>query len=136
MLVALTQPALAQNNIRTQNTFATSARISAAAMKTQAVRLSVVSEYIANSNSLANDPQGQPYRRKPTANQSQRPEFLLRYNPKHPAANAKGYVRAPRINTLTEMINMREAQRSYGANLKAKNTTQSMFRKTIQSLRR
>ena len=142
MLVVLAQPVAAQS------ASGTSLRISAAGMKTQGTHLRVISENIANSNSLSTSKEGQPYQHKTTTFRLQRPvncsengnardkkgqcEFVLRYNPNHPAADEKSYVRAPKINTLVETMVMRRARRSYGANLRAIKTSRSIFQKTLR----
>src|SRR5690554_6838212 len=110
--------------------------ISAAGMKTQGSRLRVIAENMANADSLAKTPGGDPYRRRVMtfSNELDRSlgietvridrvvadpsEFELRYKPSHPAADERGYVKLPNVNTLIELADMREAQRSYEANLK------------------
>jgi flagellar basal-body rod protein FlgC len=61
-------------------------------------------------------------------------EFSRSYEPGHPAADEDGYVLRPNVNTLIEMTDMREAQRSYEANLKAIEASRSMLQKTLQIL--
>ena len=58
-------------------------------------------------------------------------EFGLRFDPNHPAANEVGYVQTPNVNTIIEMMDMREAQRSYEANLSMIDTAKGMLMKTI-----
>ena len=62
-------------------------------------------------------------------------EFRKRYEPGHPAADADGYVSYPNVNTLVEMTDMREAQRSYEANLKVIETSRAMLARAIDLLR-
>ena len=62
-------------------------------------------------------------------------EFQKRYDPTHPAADENGYVLAPNVNTLVEMMDMREAQRSYEANLNVIRTSKTMLQHTIDLLR-
>ena len=62
-------------------------------------------------------------------------EFNLRFDPSHPAANDKGYVQTPNVKTLIEVMDMREAQRSYEANLTAIRSARSMMKRTIDLLR-
>jgi flagellar basal-body rod protein FlgC len=64
-----------------------------------------------------------------------RSDFIKRFDPNHPAADKEGYVLAPNVNKLVEMMDMREAQRSYEANLSAVKTSRSMLRKTLELLR-
>ncbi len=127
--------------------------ISAAGMKVQGERLRVISENIANAGSTALSPEGEPYRRKLVTFGStldrelgvdlvevkkvarDQTEFGLRYQPGHPAADAIGYVKTSNVNTLIEMTDMREAQRSYEANLKVMQASRSMLQRTIDLLR-
>ena len=128
-------------------------RISAAGMKTQGVRLRVIAENIANANSLPTSPGDDPYRRKTVtfkntldretgletveiAKVRRDPSsFPLKYEPSHPAADKDGYVQAPNVNSLIEMADMREAQRSYEANLNVIRASKSMLQATIEVLR-
>ncbi len=127
--------------------------ISAAGMKVQGERLRVISENVANAGSTALSPEGEPYRRKLVTFGStldrelgvdlvevkkvarDQTEFGLRYQPGHPAADATGYVKTSNVNTLVEMTDMREAQRSYQANLKVMQASRSMLQRTIDLLR-
>ncbi|MEX0697686.1 MAG: flagellar basal body rod protein FlgC [Dongiaceae bacterium] len=127
--------------------------ISAAGMRAQGVRLRVIAENLANANSLAATPDGEPYRRKVVSFRNaldrslgletvrigrigvDRSDFEMRYQPSHPAADANGYVRLPNVNTLIEMTDMREAQRSYEANLKVIESSRTLLQRTIDILR-
>jgi len=128
-------------------------RISAAGMKAQGTRLRIISENIANADSLPRVPGEQPYRRKLVTFRNEldrklgldtvridqirpdRSEFDKRFDPHHPAADADGYVLVPNVNTLIEMTDMREAQRSYDANLAVIKTSRTMLTETIEILR-
>jgi flagellar basal-body rod protein FlgC len=128
-------------------------KISASGMKAQGVRLRVISENIANANSLAETPGADPYRRKLVsfkealdksmgANKVEvnkvefdQSDFGKRYDPTHPAADADGYVSTPNVNSLVEMMDMREAQRSYSANLDMIDASKRMIERTIDLLR-
>ena len=128
-------------------------KISSAGMRVQGARLRVISENIANADSLPQDPNGKPYRRKTITFRNEldravgldtvrvnkvRPdmsEFGKRYEPSHPAADADGYVLTPNVNRLVEMTDMREAQRSYEANLNVIKSSLSMLMSTIDILR-
>ena len=123
-------------------------------MKVQGTRLRVISENLANADSLPTGPGKSPYRRKNIQFQNvlnrelglnlvkvkkigvDKSEFNRRYEPAHPAADEKGYVQTPNVKTLIEVMDMREAQRSYEANLTAIRTARSMMRRTIDLLRR
>ena len=127
--------------------------ISAAGMRAQGQRLRVVAENLANADSVAEVPGGDPYRRKTISfkNQLDRElgletvqvgkvgedpsDFRMKYDPGNPAADAKGYVKLPNVNSLIEMSDMREAQRSYEANLKAIEVARSMLQRTIDLIR-
>lgn len=130
-----------------------SLNISAAGMRAQGTRLRVIAENIANANSTAQSPGGEPYRRKLVTFDNElnnslgletvrvdsivadRSAFQRRYEPGHPAADEEGYVLLPNVNSLMEMADLREAQRSYEANLKAIESSRSMLQKTIDLLR-
>ena len=128
-------------------------RISGAGMWVQGQRLRVISQNIANVNSLPQDLGDKPYRRQVITFKNEldrsigletvragkvRPdksEFGKRYEPSHPAADADGYVLTPNVNTLIEMTDMREAQRSYEANLNVIKASKAMLNLTIDVLR-
>ena len=130
-----------------------SMKIAAAGLKAQSGRMRVISENLANSNSTAKEPGGDPYRRRiPTFKQAvdrelgiktvtsgrimlDRSEFDKRYEPGHPAADAQGYVKLPNVNALVEGMDMREAQRSYQANLNVISATRRMLARTLDILR-
>lgn len=127
--------------------------IASAGMRAQSERMRVVAENIANAKSVALNPDGKPYRRKIISftnemdrelgikivkvdriTRDQSP-FNLRFEPGHPAANPDGYVEYPNVSSLVEMMDMREAQRSYRANLKVLETTRSLAGRTLDLLR-
>ena len=128
-------------------------RISATGMQAQATRLRVVAENLANRDSTGQAAGADPYRRKTVTfgNQVDRNlgaetvrvsrvgtaagEFPLTHDPAHPAADARGYVKRPNVDSLVEMMDMREAQRSYSANLSVLEATRGMLMRTIEALR-
>ncbi len=128
-------------------------KISAAGMQAQGTRLRVISENIANANSLAEKPGGDPYRRKTVTFKNvldralqarkvevdkiipDKGEFTKKYDPHHPAADGDGYVLIPNVKPLVEMMDMREAQRSYEANLSVIEVSKGMLMRTIDMLR-
>ena len=130
-----------------------SLEISAAAMRAQGTRLRVISENLANADTTGQTPDDLPYRRQvvtfrtvfdralgsetiEVADVTEDPgQFDRRYEPGHPSADDEGYVLYPNVNTLVEMMDMREAQRSYEANLNAIEVARSMLSKTIDLLR-
>jgi flagellar basal-body rod protein FlgC len=123
--------------------------ISASGMKAQGSRIRVISQNIANASTAANTPNAEPYQRKTIVfkNVLDRAtgvdkvetdriiqgegEFKLKYQPSHPGADENGYIRLPKINTLIESTDMREAQRSYEANLGMMQISKGMLSKTI-----
>ncbi len=130
-----------------------SLNISASGMKAQGTRLRIISENVANAGSTAASPGEQPYRRKLVTFENRlnrelgvdlveidrvsrdQSAFERRYQPGHPAADAKGYVEFSNVNSLVELTDMREAQRSYEANLKVLQASRSMLQRTIDLLR-
>ena len=133
--------------------FLKSMAIAASGLRAQTSRMRVISENIANADSTAQRPGGDPYRRKiPTfrseidraldANvigmgrvRADPTDFRTKYEPGHPSADANGYVKYPNVNSLVEMNDMREAQRSYEANLNVIGATRRMIQRTIDILR-
>ncbi len=128
-------------------------RISAAGMKAQGTRLRVIAENIANANSLPTSPDAVPYRRKVVTFKneldratgldavridrigSDMSPFQKRYDPGHPAADVDGYVLTPNVSTLIEMTDMREAERSYEANLNMVRASKRALAEAIDILR-
>lgn len=128
-------------------------RISAAGMEAQSSRLRVVAENLSNRDTTSEVAGGDPYRRKTITftNRFDRAlganiirvsrlgttpgEFQTRFDPGHPAADSKGYVKVANVNSTTEVMDMREAQRSYSANLSVLEVTRSMLTRTIEALR-
>jgi flagellar basal-body rod protein FlgC len=133
--------------------FLKSLSIAAAGLKAQSGRMRVISENIANADSTAQRPGADPYRRKiPTFRaemdraldasvvamgrvRTDPSEFRVKHEPGHPAADPNGYVKYPNVNSLVEMTDMREAQRSYEANLNVIGATRRMIQRTIDLLR-
>ena len=127
--------------------------IAVSGLKAQSERMRVVSENLANADSLPTAPDTAPYRRKIISFRNvldrtngadmvkvnkvdvDRSEFQKKYDPKHPAADAAGYVLAPNVNPLIELMDMREAQRSYEANLDVVNVSKTMLSRTVDMLR-
>jgi flagellar basal-body rod protein FlgC len=127
--------------------------IAFAGMQAQGQRLKVIAENIANADSTAQTPGGEPYKRKVIsfADELDRSRgidlvkvagvtpveggFGRLYSPGNPGADANGYVQTPNVNTITEMMDMREAQRSYDANLNVIDAAKSMLSRTIELLR-
>jgi flagellar basal-body rod protein FlgC len=132
--------------------FTASMLVAASGMRAQTDRMRVISENIANANSTASTAGGDPYRRKiatvnsqfdrelgatlvsPGAPQADMSEFRRQYDPSNPAADKTGYVKLPNVNSLVEIMDMREAQRSYEADLTVMDATKSMMSRTIALL--
>lgn len=128
-------------------------KIAAAGMKAQSDRLRVVAENIANADSTATTPGGEPYRRQvvlfknvldkelgiKTVQVVQRTqdnsEFQKRFDPTHPAADEQGYVLTPNVNPIVEMMDMREARRGYEANLSMVEISKAMLIRTLELIR-
>jgi flagellar basal-body rod protein FlgC len=128
-------------------------KIAASGMRAEGQRLKVIAENLANTDSLGRTPGADPYRRKVVSFkseldkatgadlvQAQKPttdnsDFQLKYDPGHPAANADGYVKMPNVNAVIEMADMREAQRTYEANLNVIDSAKQMISRTIDLLR-
>src|SRR5690606_36168400 len=133
--------------------FARSMSIATSGLRAQAGRMRVISENIANAESTAQTAGGNPYRRKVPTFSSEldrtldakvvsmgrikpdQSDFKLRYEPGHPAADANGNVKYPNVNSLVEMTDMREAQRSYEANVNVISATRRMIQRTIDILK-
>jgi flagellar basal-body rod protein FlgC len=127
--------------------------IAGAGMKAQSSRMRVTAENLANAESTAKTPGGEPYRRKTISfgeafDRAQQmdlvgvrrygtdpSEFKTEHRPGHPAADEAGYVQMPNVEPLVEMMDMREAQRSYEANLNAFEVSKKMMQRTIDLLR-
>jgi flagellar basal-body rod protein FlgC len=133
--------------------FSTSMMIAASGMRAQSGRMRVIAENIANANSTAATANGQPYRRKvatitsdfdrqlgATVVESGKPvddmtDFRQQYDPGNPAADKQGYVKLPNVNPLVEVMDMKDAQRAYEADLNVMDATKSMLSRTVDLLK-
>lgn len=128
--------------------------ISAQGMRTQGARIRVISENVANANTTGDTPGADPYRRQTISfknvmdkelgvkqveiddiGEDTKTPFPIRFMPDHPAADADGYVKFPNLNPLIEVMDVREAQRSYQANLGMIEQSKTMVMRTIDLLR-
>jgi flagellar basal-body rod protein FlgC len=127
--------------------------IAASGLRAQAGRMRIISENIANADSTPQSPGADPYRRKvPTFRseldrtldtqlvqlgkvQTDTSAFRVKYEPGHPAADASGNVKYPNVNPLVEMTDMRDAQRSYEANINVISATRRMIQRTLDILK-
>jgi flagellar basal-body rod protein FlgC len=133
--------------------FVKSMAIAASGLRAQAGRMRVISENIANADSTATQPGADPYRRRiPTFRaemdralqaevvslgpvNTDTSDFRVKYEPSHPGADARGYVKYPNVNPMIEMTDMRDAQRSYEANVDVITATRRMLQRTLDILR-
>jgi flagellar basal-body rod protein FlgC len=129
-------------------------QVSASGMRAQGARIRVITENVANSDTTGLKPGENPYRRQTISFKNEmdkeagvrlvkvedidkdyKVDFPVKYLPDHPAANAEGYVKMPNVNSLIELADMREAQRSYEANLGMIEQARSLLSRTIDMLR-
>ncbi|NQE64323.1 flagellar basal body rod protein FlgC [Caulobacter sp. RHG1] len=126
------------------------AAIAASALRAQQGRMRVIAENIANANSTGSTPGSEPYRRQIPVFEVKdlgdgqgvemsrvRPDpspFSKAYEPGHPAANAAGYVLTPNVNGLAESLDMKQAMRSYEANLNVLENLDAMEKSTLSLL--
>ncbi|MGY6646439.1 MAG: flagellar basal body rod protein FlgC [Salinarimonas sp.] len=128
-------------------------RIAGSGLQTQSKRLQIISENLANAESTGSTPGADPFRRKTISFKSEmdrlvgaelvgirnvgtdRSPFRIEHDPGHPAADANGNVKKPNVNMLMEMADLREANRSYEANLQIIKKARSMVNATIDLLR-
>jgi flagellar basal-body rod protein FlgC len=127
--------------------------ISASGMDAQTTRLRVIAENIANQDTTGTSPGADPYRRKTVTFEStldkaaggdtvkvknvgtDQGDLPQRYDPGNPAADAQGYVKLPNVNSFIEVMDMREAERTYSANLSVMQATRGMVNRTIDILK-
>jgi len=130
-----------------------SLKIAGSGMEAQATRLRIVSENIANARTTGDTPGADPYQRKIITFGNEldkasgadivgvkkigidKSKFVEEYDPDHPAADDKGMVKLPNVNMLIEMADMREANRSYDANIQTIKQTRELISATIDLLK-
>jgi flagellar basal-body rod protein FlgC len=133
--------------------FLKSIAVAASGLKAQSGRMRIIAENIANSDSTAASPGGEPYRRKiatfknemdkelgvPLVGlgrvQNDPSEFRIKHEPGHPNADENGNVKYPNVNALVEMTDLREAQRSYEANINVISASRRMIQRTLDILK-
>ena len=129
-------------------------QIAAAGLRAQASRMRIIAENVANASSTGRTPDEDPYQRQVPVFETEldratglemvrmvdarpdRSDFKVVYEPGHPAANEEGYVRYPNVNMLLELMDMREAQRSYEANMNMVEGSRRMMERALDLLRR
>lgn len=127
--------------------------IAGSGMKVQGDRMRIIAQNMANVDSTAQTPGGDPYRRKTITFKNvldhemgvekvevsrygvDNTPFHLKYEPGHPAADAQGYVKYSNVSSIIEIVDMREAQRAYEANLNVIETSKNMAASTLQIIR-
>ncbi|MCD2183436.1 flagellar basal body rod protein FlgC [Rhizobium sp. TRM96647] len=130
-----------------------SMKVAASGLEAQSTRIRIVSENLANARSTGDVPGADPYRRKTITFVAEldrsvgaslvevdrlaedESEFSAEFDPGNPAADEKGMVKIPNVNMLVEMADMREANRSYEANLQSIRQSRDLISATIDLLR-
>jgi flagellar basal-body rod protein FlgC len=130
-----------------------SIKIAGAGLEAQSTRLRIISENVANAQSTANTPGGDPYARKTVSfdNVMDRTAglslvrvkniglddspFAVEQDPGNPAADEKGFVKTPNVNILVELADMREANRTYEANLQVAKQSSELMSQTVALLK-
>ncbi len=126
--------------------------VSASGMDAEAARLRIVAENLANQDTTGSTPGADPFRRKTITFQpieggnadggvdvarigEDTTPFEKRYDPANPAADPTGYVKLPNVNSFVEMMDMREAERSYNADLGVMQVSRTMMARTLEILK-
>ena len=129
-----------------------SLKVAASGLEAQSTRIRIVSENLANARSTGDTPGADPYRRKTITFAAEldrksgaalveierlgvdESDFTAEFDPGNPAADEKGMVKLPNVNMLVEMADMREANRSYEANLQSIKQSRDLISATIDLL--
>lgn len=130
-----------------------SIRASGSGLATQSARIRVVSENIANANSTSRTAGGDPYQRKTISFMEaleketganivivndisrDKTDYPIEFDPANPAADENGNVKLPNVNAIIEMADMREANRSYEANIQVIKQARDLISMTIDLMR-
>jgi flagellar basal-body rod protein FlgC len=133
--------------------FIKSLQVAASGLHAQLGRMRIITENIANADSTATTPGGDPYRRKIVTFSSvldgtlgaqvvklgrvqpDNSDFRIKHEPGNPAADANGDVKYPNVNTLVELTDLRDAQQSYQSDLNVITATRRMLQRTIDILK-
>ena len=128
-------------------------QVASSGLQAQSTRLRVVAENMANANSTSTVPGGNPYVRKTVTFEDEMDRtagvdlvhvkdigadttpFKIEYDPSNPAADAKGFVKLPNVNIIAEMADMREANRSFTADLEVNKQGRQLYTMTTDLLR-
>ena len=134
--------------------FSNSMSVAASGLRAQSDRMKIIAENIANANSTSATPGGDPYRRKiatvtqnfdselgatlvnPGKPLTDKTDFKSQYDPGNPNADAQGYVKLPNVDSLVEIMDMRDAQRSYEADLTVMQSSKQMMASTVDLLKK
>lgn len=126
--------------------------IASSGLRAQSTRMKVVAENIANASTTPSSPNEKPYQRQVVTFENEfnralgayevkvagvkkdKSEFIKKYDPSHPAADKNGYILTPNVQTILESMDMRQAQRSYEANLSVIEASRTMLSRTINLL--
>ena len=132
--------------------FSKSMTVAASGMRAQTERMKTIAENIANANSTSPVPGADPYRRKISTIKAQfdrelgatlvqtgkpvtdKSDFRAHYDPGNPNADKQGYVKLPNVDSLVEIMDMRETQRSYEADLSVMDASKQMLARTVDLL--
>lgn len=127
--------------------------IASSGLRAQSARMKVVAENIANASTTPSNPNELPYQRqvvtfenefdrsrgvyevKVSGVRKDKSEFIKKFDPSHPAADSEGYILTPNVKPIIESMDLREAQRSYEANLSVVESARSMLSRTVDLLR-
>jgi flagellar basal-body rod protein FlgC len=133
--------------------FSKSMAVAASGLRAQTDRMKVIAENIANANSTSPVKGGDPYRRKiatvtqnfdselgatlvnPGKPLNDKTDFKSQYDPGNPNADSQGYVKLPNVDSLVEIMDMRDAQRSYEADLQMLDSSKQMMARTVDLLK-
>jgi|SRR5579875_120860 flagellar basal-body rod protein FlgC len=128
-------------------------KIAGSGLETQSARLRIVAENLANVRSTGPAPGSNPYVRKTVTFESEfdqasganlvrvkaigidKSPFRIEHDPGNPAADSNGMVKFPNVDLLIEMADLREANRSYEANLQVIKQANSLNSMTLDLLR-
>jgi flagellar basal-body rod protein FlgC len=137
----------------TNDALGASLRIAGSGLETQSARLRIIAENLANAQSTANAPGGDPYTRQTitfenTLDRASGIELVkvkqigrdtapyrIEQDPGNPAADDKGFVKLPNVDVMVELADLREANRSYEANLQVAKQSSDLMNQTVSLLR-
>ncbi len=129
-------------------------KVSSSGMRVNSERINVIAQNAANADTAPSKPGELPYTRKTISfknildkqtgeklvtvdkvSEDKKSEYIKKYMPGHPAADTDGYVQMPNVNSLVETMEMKEASKSYEANMGIYTQTRDMISKTVDLLR-